>query len=165
MGSNYMSSMSNRFTRLEKICVFLIAMGKERAREILADMDVDTIQKINITMTSLGAVTALEKAAVMIEFGDFFYKGIPLSSKLKSAEDTTLKKGEFVDLTSQEKLSGNSAFTEIENDLSDGDNVFDEEKVVSKALESFKLYAPKINWSNAGYDFGEGYQGLDDKDR
>ena len=44
-----MSSTANRFTRLEKICVFLIAMGKERAREILADMDVDTIQKINIT--------------------------------------------------------------------------------------------------------------------
>ena len=165
MGSNYMSSTSNRFTRLEKICVFLIAMGKERAREILADMDVDTIQKINITMTSLGAVTAIEKAAVMIEFGDFFYKDIPLSSKLEKAEDSTLKKGEFIDLISQDKLSGDYVFSGIENNLSDGDIVSDEEEVVSKALESFKLYAPKINWSNAGYDFGEGYQGLDDKDR
>ena len=67
-----MSSSSSRFTRLEKICVFLLVMGKERSREILADMDLNTIQKINITITSLGAVTAREKAAIMIEFGDFF---------------------------------------------------------------------------------------------
>ncbi|MEE3232712.1 MAG: hypothetical protein VX294_00970 [Candidatus Latescibacterota bacterium] len=160
-----MSSTSGRFTRLEKICVFLIAMGKERAREILAEMDVDTIQKINITMTSLGAVTALEKASVMIEFGDFFYKDIPLSSKLENTEDAALKKGEFVNLTSQDKPSGTSVSIEVNNNLSGGQTVPDEEKIISKALDSFKLYAPKINWRNAGYDFGEGYQGLDDKDR
>ena len=70
-----MCSSSKRFTRLEKVCVFLIAMGKVRAREILADMDIDLIQKINATMISLGSITPLEKATIMIEFGDFFYKG------------------------------------------------------------------------------------------
>ena len=77
-----MSSSSKRFTRLEKSCVFLIVMGKDRAREILADMDIDLIQKINATMISLGHVTALENATIMIELGDFFHKDAPALSVL-----------------------------------------------------------------------------------
>ena len=34
-----MASPADRFTRLEKIAVFLIAMGEARSREILADFD------------------------------------------------------------------------------------------------------------------------------
>ena len=77
-----MSSPTDRFSRLEKIAVFLIAMGEERAREILAAMDLSTIEKINDAIGGLGEITAKEKASVMIEFGDFFYKDKPLASKL-----------------------------------------------------------------------------------
>ncbi len=80
-----MPSPSDRFTRLEKIAVFLIAMGEERAREILTDFDLATIEQINDTIGFLGEVTPQEKAAVMIEFGDFFYKDKPLTSKLKES--------------------------------------------------------------------------------
>ncbi len=160
-----MSSSSSRFTRLEKICVFLLVMGKERSREILADMDLNTIQKINITITSLGAVTAREKAAIMIEFGDFFYKDIPLSSKLKNGDEPMSKQGIPVNCVVQDKSSADFLSKQIENYSSDDQKESDDEKIVSKALDSFKLYAPKINWSNAGYDFGEGYRGLDEKNR
>tara|TARA_B100000902_G_C27244865_1_gene882053 strand:- start:845 stop:1327 length:483 start_codon:yes stop_codon:yes gene_type:complete len=160
-----MSSASSRFTRLEKICVFLLAMGKERSREILADMDLNTIQKINITITSLGAVTAREKAAVMIEFGDFFYKDIPLSSKLKNSNEPMSKQGIPTNGAFQDKSSANLLSKQTQDHFSDDQKEPDEDKIVSKALDSFKLYAPKINWSNAGYDFGEGYRGLDEKNR
>tara|TARA_B100001094_G_C18075733_1_gene742514 strand:+ start:148 stop:630 length:483 start_codon:yes stop_codon:yes gene_type:complete len=160
-----MSSAPNRFTRLEKICVFLIAMGKERSREILADMDLNTIQKINITMTSLGVITAREKAAIMIEFGDFFYKDIPLSSKLKNSDESMSKKRKPTNVMVQDKHSADFLAKQAQNHSSDGDIEPDEDKIVSMALDSFKLNASKINWSNAGYDFGEGYRGLDEKNR
>ena len=72
-----MASPADRFTRLEKIAVFLIAMGEARSREILADFDLATIEQINDTIGFLGDITPQEKAAVMIEFGDFFYKNKP----------------------------------------------------------------------------------------
>ena len=83
-----MASPADRFTRLEKIAVFLIAMGEARSREILADFDLATIEQINDTIGFLGDITPQEKAAVMIEFGDFFYKNKPLSSKLHPPKKT-----------------------------------------------------------------------------
>ena len=69
-----MASPADRFTSLEKIAVFLIAMGEARSREILADFDLATIEQINDIIGFLGDITPQEKATVMIEFGDFFYK-------------------------------------------------------------------------------------------
>ena len=88
-----MASPSDRFTRLEKIAVFLIAMGEARSREILADFDLATIEQINDTIGFLVDITPQEKAAVMIEFGDFFYKNKPLSSKLYPPVKTKSKPG------------------------------------------------------------------------
>ena len=161
-----MSSSSKRFTRLEKICVFLIVMGKDRAREILADMDIDLIQKINATMISLGNVTALEKATIMIEFGDFFHKDAPpLSSKLGKTDSKTFQKNKFSNSSPKNESLDDFTVEEVENNLIDEHLVSDDEEVVVKALELFKSYASKINWKKAGYDFGEGFQGLGEKDR
>ena len=38
-----MTTPADRFTRLEKVAVILIALGDERAREVLADLDLDTV--------------------------------------------------------------------------------------------------------------------------
>ena len=58
-------------------------MGEQRAREILADMDLQMIEQINGAIGHLGEIKPQEKASVMIEFGDFFYNYKPLASKLK----------------------------------------------------------------------------------
>ena len=160
-----MSSTSNRFTRLEKICVFLIAMGKDRAREILADMDIDLIQKINATMISLGHVTALEKATIMIEFGDFFHKAAPLSSKLGKTDSKAFQKSKFSNSSPKNESLDDFTVEDVKNNLINEHLVSDDEEVVVKALKSFKSYASKIYWKKAGYDFGEGFQSLGEKDR
>ncbi|MGY8825341.1 MAG: hypothetical protein ACKVJG_15625 [Candidatus Latescibacterota bacterium] len=67
-----MSSSTDRFTRLEKIAVFLIVMGEERAREILADMDLPTIEQINDAIGDLGEIPPKKRPSVMIKLGDFF---------------------------------------------------------------------------------------------
>ena len=67
-----MASAADRFSRLEKLAIFLIALGEERTREILADVDVDTLQHLNGAIAGLGALSAEEKAAVMLEFAHFF---------------------------------------------------------------------------------------------
>ena len=87
-----MASPIDRFTRLQKIAIFLIAMGPEKSREILGDFDLETIESINAAMQSLKGVTPQEKAATMIEFGDFFYKDKPLSTKLKESAKKAPKK-------------------------------------------------------------------------
>jgi hypothetical protein len=56
----------DRFTRLEKVAVFLIALGEERTREILADVDLDTIDQLNCAIHGLGKVSTDEKAGVML---------------------------------------------------------------------------------------------------
>ena len=160
-----MSSSSKRFTRLEKICVFLIVMGKDRAREILADMDIDLIQKINATMISLGHVTALEKATIMIEFGDFFHKDAPLSFKLGKTDSKAFQKSKFSNSSPKNESLDDFTVEDVKNNLINEHLVSDDEEVVVKALELFKSYASKINWKKAGYDFGEGFQGLGEKDR
>ena len=81
-----MPSPTDRFTRLQKIAIFLIVMGPDKAREILGDLGLDTIESINTAMQALKNLTPQEKAATMIEFGDFFYKDKPLSAKLKEPQ-------------------------------------------------------------------------------
>ena len=48
-----MPSPTDRFTRLQKIAIFLIVMGPDKAREILGDLDLDTIESINTAMQAL----------------------------------------------------------------------------------------------------------------
>ena len=74
-----MASAADRFSRLEKLAIFLLALGEERTREILADVDVDTLQHLNGAIAGLGDLSAEEKAAVMLEFAHFFYADEPIS--------------------------------------------------------------------------------------
>ena len=76
-----MASPADRFTRLEKVAIFLIALGEERTREILADVDLHTVEQLNDAIRSLGRVTAEEKASVMLEFASFFYEDKPIQGK------------------------------------------------------------------------------------
>ena len=76
-----MTSPADRFTRLEKVAVFLIALGEERAREVLADLDLDTVEQLNDAIRGLGKVSAQEKASVMLEFAHFFYDDKPILGK------------------------------------------------------------------------------------
>ncbi len=150
-----MPSPSDRFTRLEKIAVFLIAMGEERAREILTDFDLATIEQINDTIGFLGDVTPQEKAAVMIEFGDFFYKDKPLTSKLKEppkpkAAPSSSKKSTLVQKKNPASVQGSMGASAQQ---------VTEDKAAAEALDKLKAQAGKIDWSKAGYDFGDGFKG------
>ena len=73
-----MTTPADRFTRLEKVAVFLIALGDKRAREVLADLDLDTVEQLNDSIRGLGLVSAAEKASVMLEFAHFFCDGSPI---------------------------------------------------------------------------------------
>jgi len=68
-----MTTPADRFTRLEKVGVFLSALGEERAREILANLDLDTVEQLNDSIRGLGKVSAVEKASVMLEFAHFSF--------------------------------------------------------------------------------------------
>lgn len=69
-----MPTPADHFTQLQKVAIFLIALGEERARQLLATMELPTIERINQTIVTLGLVTSEEKAAVMLEFADFFFE-------------------------------------------------------------------------------------------
>lgn len=156
-----MPSPADRFTRLEKIAVFLIAMGEERAREILADFDLATIEQINDTIGFLGEITPQEKAAVMIEFGDFFYKDKPLSSKLHDAPaqkpKAAAQKKRPMASAPQKKKAEPQAAASAEDPAA--------EKAAADALDKLKSNAGKIDWSKAGYDFGDGFKGASGEGR
>ena len=157
-----MASAADRFTRLEKIAVFLIAMGEARSREILADFDLATIEQINDTIGFLGDITPQEKAAVMIEFGDFFYKNKPLSSKLhppkktKSKPEMSGQKPTAAAVSKGKKLPS----VQSEEKAFAADEVAAEE-AAAEALDKLK----GIDWSKAGYDFGEGFKGSGERGR
>jgi len=68
-----MPSPADRFTRMQKLAIFLIALGQERTREVLEDVDLDTVEHLNAAIRGLGPVSAEEKASVMLEFAQFFY--------------------------------------------------------------------------------------------
>ncbi len=167
-----MASAAGRFSRLEKIAIFLIVMGEERSREILADMDLQTIEQINRAIGHLGAIKAQEKASVMIEFGDFFYKNKPLASKLKEEKPTKVKakpkpkKARSQKPKKKAKAVGNTGSQAAAKALSVGQKSA-EEKTASATLKTLKEQADagKINWGKAGYDFGDGFKGMGDRRR
>ena len=159
-----MPSANERFTRLQKIAIFLIVMGQDKAREILSDLSLETIESINHAMQRLKQLTPQEKAATMIEFGDFFYKGKPLSAKLEEPEGKKKlwPKAPPEKQTKQPLIKSNQQQAKPVLPLADLD-----EKTISETLSKLKdkVDPSKIDWGKAGYDFGEGFSGQDHKPR
>ena len=157
-----MASPTDRFTRLQKIAIFLIVMGEDKAREILGDLDLDTIESINTAMHSLRDITPQEKAATMIEFGDFFYKDKPLSAQINKpqAKKAPSKKASAKKTPIKKQTPTAKAPPVVS--LSDLD-----EKAITETLSKLKdkIDPGKIDWGKAGYDFGEGFGGSSKRPR
>jgi hypothetical protein len=171
-----MASAADRFDRLQKLAIFLIALGQERTREILADVDVNTLNHLNGAMASLGKVTAEEKAAVMLEFAHFFFEDEPLPgtpaaptlspptppagkmppkgrSPLRPSERRRTGEGSSKD--QQKKPTGPMDLSATKPGLSD------EEQAILHTLDKLrrKVDPGQIDWGKAGYDFGDGFKG------
>jgi flagellar motor switch protein FliG len=147
-----MASPTDRFTRLQKIAIFLIVMGEDKAREILGDLDLDTIESINTAMHSLKDITPQEKAATMIEFGDFFYKDKPLSAQINKPQ---AKKAPSKKQTPAAQAPSVVSLADLD------------EKTIAATLSKLKdkIDPGKIDWGKAGYDFGEGFGGSSKRPR
>ena len=148
-----MPTPTNRLTRLQKIAIFLIVMGEDKAREILGDLDLETIESINAAMQSLKDITPQEKAATMIEFGDFFYKDKPLSTKLK---EPAKKQGPAKKAPAKKQAKKPIEKAPPVVPLAELD-----EKTIAETLSKLKdkIDPGKIDWGKAGYNFGEGLSG------
>jgi hypothetical protein len=160
-----MASAAERFSRLEKLAVFLIALGEERTKEILADVDTDSLQHLNRAIAGLGQVTAAEKAAVMLEFAHFFYADEPISGpgatlpkapvppagKIRRPRNRTAEPG------SDAGKAGKLDSTSKKPDLSQ------EQQAILHTLEKVrrKVDPGQIDWGKAGYDFGDGFKGTE----
>ncbi|HIG56760.1 MAG TPA: hypothetical protein EYG11_18475 [Candidatus Latescibacteria bacterium] len=163
-----MPPANNRFTRLQKIAIFLIVMGPNKAREILGDLSLDTIESINEAIQNLKQITPQEKAATMIEFGDFFYKGKPLSAKLK--EPTAMKKATpktTAEKQAQEKVGEPESKKAAKKTPPVVPLAELDEKTIAETLAKLKdkVDPGKIDWGKAGYDFGEGFSGSSNRPR
>ncbi len=147
-----MASPTDRFTRLQKIAIFLIVMGEDKAREILGELDLDTIESINAAMQSLKDITPQEKAATMIEFGDFFYKDKPLSAQINKPQ---AKKAPSKKQTPAAQAPSVVSLADLD------------EKTIAATLSKLKdkIDPGKIDWGKAGYDFGEGFGGSSKRPR
>ena len=162
-----MASPADHFTRLQKIAIFLIVIGEERTREILADLDVDTIEQLNAAIAGLGQLTPHEKAAVMIEFGDMFYKDIPLKAKLEEPDLPTPPSPPSP--TATQVPTESQATTESQAPPLPSPppppppptpSKEDEEAIRSALQQLRRRVDPgKVDWGRAGYDFGEGFRG------
>ena len=154
-----MTAPAHNFTRLQKMAIFLIALGKEKAREILADVDLETVEKINRAIAELGPVSPEVKATVMIEFGDFFFKDKPLSGKFvglgeKKVHPPKKTRSASTKMTATQKKQASLSTTT-------SSTAKDEEANILKTLQKLRQRVDpgKIDWSLAGYDFGEGFTG------
>lgn len=156
---------TDRFTKMQKVAIFLIALGEERTREILADVDLDTVEQLNAVMSSLGRITAEEKAGVMLEFAHFFYEDKPITaSPTPGAEPAptapappSLPSMPVAPTASNEPTDlGHLGQTPASNT-----NAEDEERAILHTLEHLRrrLDPAKIDWGRAGYDFGDGFKG------
>ena len=156
-----MASPAHNFTHLQKMAIFLIALGKEKAREILAEVDLETIEKINTAIAELGPVPPEVKATVMIEFGDFFFKDKPLSGKFmdlgekKAAPPKKTRPAPTKTAAAKKKKASLST--------TPSSTAKDEETNILKTLQKLRerVDPGKIDWGRAGYDFGEGFAGPD----
>ena len=181
-----MASPAEGFTRLQKIAIFLLVVGQEKAREILADVDLEAIERINATIASLGPLAPEVKAAVMIEFAGFFYEDKPLLGKAQKAggkktaaaqpDAKTSKKKRPATSQSDAKTSkkkrpatsqpGAKASKQQPPQTSPASTPKDDEATILETLRKLRerVDPGKIDWSRAGYDFGEGFKGPE-KDR
>ena len=50
VGKGDMASAADRFSTLEKVAIFLIGLGQEKAREILDGVDAVALQRLNATI-------------------------------------------------------------------------------------------------------------------
>lgn len=161
-----MSSPADRFTRLQKIAIFLLVLGEKKARQILAGLNLESLQKINAAIAALGEVTPQEKAAVMIEFGEFFSKKLPLKSKGKKAKSSIpaaplSKVPEGIDLPGPAKGFAIPFSDRAKTSLGSRE----EDLLVYQALQHLRQRVDpgQIDWGRAGYDFGEGFKGSPQK--
>lgn len=151
----------DRFTRLEKVAVFLIALGEERTREILADVDLDTIEQLNCAIQGLGKVSTEEKAGVMLEFAEFFYEDKPIG-------DTSMrKKPATKPQKSALKVPEAPTKTVPAPAASTDDELAKQEQAILHTLEKLRqqIDPGQIDWGKAGYDFGDGFKGPEDQKR
>lgn len=160
-----------RFTRLEKVAVFLIALGEDRTREILADVDLDTIEQLNAAIHGLGEVSAEEKAAVMLEFAEFFYEdkpigGTPAKAGAKLAKPAK-RKPTAEAKTSATQTPKASPKPPAKRVGPTDDELAKQEQAILHTLEKLRqrLDPGQIDWGKAGYDFGEGFKGPEDRKR
>ncbi len=162
-----MASAADRFTRLEKLAIFLIALGEERTREILADVDVDTLQHLNGAIAGLGQISAPEKAAVMLEFAHFFYADEPISDPLAApaapGASGKIKRRPRTARAALEQPTDKGALNLSDNKPA----MSDEEQAILRTLDKLrrKVDPGQIDWGKAGYDFGDGFKGPDDSRR
>ncbi len=150
----------DRFTRLEKVAVFLIALGEERTREILSDVDLDTIEQLNSAIHGLGEVSAEEKAAIMLEFAEFFYEDKPIGG-------TAAKAGPERARSAPRKPSIPPKKTQEASAGATDDELAKQEQAILHTLEKLRqrLDPGQIDWGKAGYDFGDGFKGPEDRKR
>jgi|GEM_PF-496991 hypothetical protein len=171
-----MASLSDRFSRLEKVAVFLIVLGPDKARQILADVDLETVEAINASMLDLGDLRPEEKAAVMIEFAGFFYDNKPLTDKLK--EPAPKKRAKKSSTSTPHKMPSTKSSGPTPHKMpstkpqaqqeqaaphkmpsTQADE--DDETTILNTLQKLRerVDPNKIDWGRAGYDFGDGFKG------
>jgi hypothetical protein len=151
-----MASPADRFTKLQKVAIFLIAIGEDKVRQVLADIDLETIELLNETIACLGPVSPGEKAAVMIEFADYLFHGKPLPEKSSQKGRKKTAPHAKSPTPSPPPTPPNQAPPKKQRAVSD-----EEETTVLKTLRKLReqLDPGQIDWGRAGYDFGEGFKG------
>jgi hypothetical protein len=121
---------------------------------------VDTLQHLNGAIAGLGALSAEEKAAVMLEFAHFFYADEPISDP---GGVSTLPKASTDTKAPGTKQPGRRQ-TPGQLDLSGKKPALsDEEQAILLTLDKLrrKVDPGQIDWGRAGYDFGDGFKGTD----
>lgn len=161
----------NRFTRLEKVAVFLIALGEDRTREILADVDLDTIEQLNAAIHGLGEVSAEEKVAVMLEFAEFFYEDKPIGGTSVKAGAKPARPARRQPAAEAKKPAAETPPQAPPKPAKPAgatdDELAKQEQAILHTLEKLRqrLDPGQIDWGKAGYDFGEGFKGPEDRKR
>ena len=161
-----MASPADDLTRLQKVAVFLIALGEQKVREVLADVDLKTVEQINSAILKLGPVRPEVKAAVMIEFSDYFYKDKPLSEKLLSPPKKKRSSSKSGNAKKAPKKAKTSAASETPSGKVGTPGGGEDEHIdIAATLKKLRerIDPGKIDWGRAGYDFGEGFKGPGEK--
>ena len=149
-----MASPAEGYSRLQKVAIFLIVLGVDKAREVLADLDLATVEQINAAMVALGPIAPEVKAAVMIEFSDFFYHDKPLTAKLKPKPGPKNKPAAAPEAGKKTSAKPPPP-APAPAPAAEG-----EEDILSTLRKLRERVDPgTIDWGRAGYDFGEGFRG------